>query len=74
MGLLFELGLQPPAVVYDLGSGTGKLVNAAALLGFSATGIELEPGRHLRACAAARALLRQVGESYGGALRRVLEA
>lgn len=48
--LLFGLGLRPPAVVYDLGSGTGKLVNLAALLGFSATGIELEPGRHQRAC------------------------
>lgn len=52
--------------MYDLGSGTGKLVNVAALLGFSATGIELEPGRHQRGCTAAKALLRQVGDSLGG--------
>ncbi|CAE6957371.1 Slc22a18 [Symbiodinium natans] len=50
--------LQPPACVYDLGSGTGKLVNLAALLGFQATGVELEPGRHQRACIAAKAMLR----------------
>ena len=47
-------------------------MNAAALLGFTATGIELEPGRHQRACAAARALLRQVGESCGGLPPRFL--
>ncbi|CAE7938118.1 Slc22a18 [Symbiodinium necroappetens] len=50
--------LLPPARVYDLGSGTGKLVNLAAVLGFQATGVELEPGRHHRACSAAKAMLR----------------
>ncbi|CAE7548879.1 Slc22a18 [Symbiodinium sp. CCMP2592] len=50
--------LLPPARVYDLGSGTGKLVNLAAVLGFRATGVELEPGRHHRACSAAKAMLR----------------
>ena len=32
-------------------------VNLAALIGFSATGIELEPGRHQRACHALLVLL-----------------
>lgn len=40
----------PGARFFDLGSGTGKLVNFAALLGLSATGIELETGRHEQAC------------------------
>lgn len=70
--LIFDLGLRPPAIIYDLGSGTGKLVNLAALIGFSATGIELEPGRHQRACTAARTLLRQVGDSLGGQPPRFL--
>eukprot|EP00927_Polykrikos_kofoidii_P047603 TRINITY_DN41854_c0_g1_i1.p1 TRINITY_DN41854_c0_g1~~TRINITY_DN41854_c0_g1_i1.p1 ORF type:complete len:353 (+),score=32.54 TRINITY_DN41854_c0_g1_i1:56-1114(+) len=42
---------------YDLGSGTGKLVNLAALLGFRAIGLELEPGRHREACVARGKLL-----------------
>jgi len=54
--LLYSLGLRPPAKVIDLGCGTGKLVNLAALLGFRAAGIELEPGRYQRACTAAKAL------------------
>eukprot|EP00929_Paragymnodinium_shiwhaense_P098278 TRINITY_DN59784_c0_g1_i1.p1 TRINITY_DN59784_c0_g1~~TRINITY_DN59784_c0_g1_i1.p1 ORF type:complete len:299 (+),score=61.59 TRINITY_DN59784_c0_g1_i1:129-1025(+) len=37
---------------YDLGSGTGKLVHLATLLGWEAVGVELEPGRHREACAA----------------------
>lgn len=41
---------RPGDQFYDLGSGTGKLVNLAALLGLRATGIELEQRRHHEAC------------------------
>eukprot|EP00933_Yihiella_yeosuensis_P042454 TRINITY_DN37035_c0_g1_i1.p1 TRINITY_DN37035_c0_g1~~TRINITY_DN37035_c0_g1_i1.p1 ORF type:complete len:279 (+),score=51.87 TRINITY_DN37035_c0_g1_i1:60-896(+) len=39
------LNLQRGQHFLDLGSGTGKLVNLAAMLGFKSTGVELEPER-----------------------------
>lgn len=47
-----RLGAHPAMRFYDLGCGSGKLVNLAAMLGFIATGIELEDSRYEMACAA----------------------
>jgi len=44
--LLTELGAVPGQKVYDLGSGTGKLVVLAWLLGFNAIGVELVRERY----------------------------
>jgi len=64
--LLRRLAVRPDIRFYDLGSGTGKLVALAALMGFEATGIELEPGRHQRALAARAALVRRGALKRGG--------
>ncbi|CAE7383392.1 DOT1 [Symbiodinium microadriaticum] len=56
--LLRCLGLRPGARYYDLGSGTGKTVLVAALLGLNATGVEVVEKRSLAAQEAAR----RVGE------------
>lgn len=47
-----RLGAKPAMRFYDLGCGSGKLVNLAAMIGLTATGIELECSRYDMACAA----------------------
>jgi len=44
---------------FDLGSGTGKLVNLAGLLGLRATGIELEPERYRASCDARNSIFQK---------------
>lgn len=44
--LLEKLKAMPGQRLYDLGSGTGKMVVLAWLLGFNATGVELVKDRH----------------------------
>ena len=55
------LGLKPGARYYDLGSGTGKTVLVAALLGMNATGVEVVERRSLAAQEAAMRLKRLEG-------------
>merc|ERR1712066_997686 len=43
--ILETAGVKPGMKYYDLGSGTGKTVLFANLLGLDATGVELAPGR-----------------------------
>merc|ERR1719183_2374649 len=47
-------GLKPGQRYYDLGSGTGKTVTVAGLLGLKATGVELQQQRFDGACTAVR--------------------
>lgn len=50
--MLALAGARPGQRYYDLGSGTGKTVYLAGLLGLNATGVELVPDRTRAACAA----------------------
>lgn len=50
--MLAHAGARPGQRYYDLGSGTGKTVLLAWLLGLNATGIELVPKRYAAACTA----------------------
>jgi len=58
--MLRELGAMPGLRFYDVGSGGGKLVLLALLLGLRATGIELSSCRHRFACRALDRLRKMV--------------
>lgn len=67
MGLFRKIPLKAGETFYDLGSGTGKLVLTAWLLGMKAIGVELAEGRFAASCAASRKLLAQKDLPAGGA-------
>lgn len=56
VNMLAQVGARPGMHCFDLGSGTGKTVLMAGLLGLRATGVELVEQRWTAACAALRQL------------------